>query len=296
MSVAHETLPLSIGELQRTREPLERATALPQAAFTDPRVLDWELEHVFMGGWICVGHVDQVRERGDYLMVELGGESVFVVGRRRRRPARVPEHLPPPRRAPRPGARGPLRAPAVPVPRLVLRLRRLAAQRAATPTRLEDFDPQLLRRCTRCALAVVEGLVLLDLSGEAPAPHEHVGDLAPALARYRLGGAAPRAADRLRRRRQLEGDRRELQRVPALPGRASRAQPPQPLPLGRDARGRGRVVRRLDDARARASRRWRRDGRPRAPADRRASPRTTSARSSTSCSSPTRWSRCTPTT
>ena len=79
MSVANETLPLSIRELQRTREPLERATALPQAAFTDPRVLDWELEHVFMGGWIGIGHVDQVRERGDYLMVELGRESVFVV-------------------------------------------------------------------------------------------------------------------------------------------------------------------------------------------------------------------------
>ena len=36
MSVDHETLPLSIRDLQRTREPLERATALPQAAFTDP--------------------------------------------------------------------------------------------------------------------------------------------------------------------------------------------------------------------------------------------------------------------
>ena len=79
MSVDHETLPLSIRELQRTREPLERATALPQAAFTDPRVLDWEVEHVFMGGWIGVGHADQVRERGDYLMVEIGRESVFVV-------------------------------------------------------------------------------------------------------------------------------------------------------------------------------------------------------------------------
>ena len=41
-------------ELQRTREPLERATALPQAAFIDPRVLDWELEHVFMSGWLGV--------------------------------------------------------------------------------------------------------------------------------------------------------------------------------------------------------------------------------------------------
>ena len=42
-------------------------------------MLDWELEHVFMGGWIGVAHADQVRERGDYVMVELGRESIFVV-------------------------------------------------------------------------------------------------------------------------------------------------------------------------------------------------------------------------
>src|SRR5262249_35458152 len=69
MPVSEPTLPLSIRELQRTREPLERATALPGAAFTDPRVLQWELENIFMAGWITVGHVDQVRERGDYLMI-----------------------------------------------------------------------------------------------------------------------------------------------------------------------------------------------------------------------------------
>ncbi len=40
---------------------------------------------------------------------------------------------------------------------------------------------------SRSALAVVDGLVLLDLSGEAPPPAEHIGDLAPLLARYRTG-------------------------------------------------------------------------------------------------------------
>ena len=79
MAVGDATLPLSIRDLERTREPLERATMLPGAAFTDPQVLEWELESVFRGGWICVGHVDQVRERGDFLMAEIGRESAFVV-------------------------------------------------------------------------------------------------------------------------------------------------------------------------------------------------------------------------
>ena len=99
---------------------------------------------------------------------------------------------------------------------------------------IEGFDPQCYGlRAVR--VAVVEGIVMIDLSGTAPAPDEHVGDMAPMLARYRLGGL--RRAQRIvyERRRQLEGDRRELQRVPALPGRPSRAQPAQPLPLGRDA-------------------------------------------------------------
>ena len=147
MAVAHETLPLSIRELQRTREPLERATALPRAAFTDPRVLEWELDHLFRGGWICAGHVDQVRERGDYLMVEIGGESVIVVADDdglpraflntcRHRGARLVQD------------RGPRRARAVPLPRVDLRLRRLAAQRAVH-RRARGLRPALLRPARR---------------------------------------------------------------------------------------------------------------------------------------------------
>ena len=72
-------LPLSAAEIERTRVPLERATQLPGAAFTDPDVLEWERANLFRGGWVCVGHVDQVRERGQYLMLDVAGESVMVI-------------------------------------------------------------------------------------------------------------------------------------------------------------------------------------------------------------------------
>ena len=186
MSVANETLPLSIRELQRTREPLERATALPQAAFTDPRVLDWELEHVFMGGWIGVGHADQVRERGDFLMVELGRESVFVVADDdgvphaflntcRHRGARIVQD--PEGRLPR-----------VQCPYHAWSYGFDGSLRNAPHTdEIEGFDPRCYGlRAVR--VAVVEGIVMIDLSGTAPAPDEHVGEMAAALARYRLGG------------------------------------------------------------------------------------------------------------
>ena len=47
--------------------PLEQATQLPGAAFTDPAVLEWEHANFFRRGWICAGHVEQVSERGQYL-------------------------------------------------------------------------------------------------------------------------------------------------------------------------------------------------------------------------------------
>jgi glycine betaine catabolism A len=184
MSVAHEMLPLSIGEVRRTREPLERATALPQAAFTDPRVLDWEVEHLFMEGWLGVAHVGQVRERGDFVMVELGRESVFVVADDegephaflntcRHRGARIME---------RPEGR----VARVQCPYHAWAYGFDGALRSAPHTEeIEDFDPGCHGlRPVRCA--VVEGLVMIDLSGTAPPAGEHVGVLAASLARYRL--------------------------------------------------------------------------------------------------------------
>jgi Rieske 2Fe-2S family protein len=184
MPVSEPTLPLSIHELQRTREPLERATALPGAAFTDPRVLQWELENLFMGGWITVAHAGQLRERGDYVMVEIGRESVFVVADDEAEPhafLNTCRHR---------GARI-MQDPEGRVPRIQCPYHAWSyafdgALRSAPHTEtIEDFDP----RCyglKAVRTAVVEGLVMIDLSGSAPSPDEHVGELASHLARYRL--------------------------------------------------------------------------------------------------------------
>src|ERR1700742_1174712 len=79
MTVTNPVLPLYAAEIERTCQPLERATQLPGAAFTDPAVLDWERANFFQGGWTCAGHTEQVSERGRYVQVDVGGESVLVV-------------------------------------------------------------------------------------------------------------------------------------------------------------------------------------------------------------------------
>jgi Rieske 2Fe-2S family protein len=184
MPVTDPALPLFAADVERTRLPLEEATQLPGAAFTEPDVFEWERANLFRRGWICAGHVDQVRERGAYLTLAAGGESVIVVGDDdglpraflntcRHRGARLlvaPEgttrRLQCPYHAWSYGFDGTLK-------------------NAPFTDGLAGFD----RACFGLhpvRLAVVEGLVLLDLSGEAPPPQAHVGDLAASLAAYRL--------------------------------------------------------------------------------------------------------------
>jgi Rieske 2Fe-2S family protein len=178
-------LPLSSAELLRTRAPLERATQLPGPAFTSPQVAEWELAELFRGGWIVVGHVDQLRERGDFLRVDAGGESVLVVADDdglpraflntcRHRGARLVE-----------APEGRLER--ITCPYHAWGYRFDGSLRSAPFTdELEDFDPGCFG-LHAVRLAVVEGLVLIDLSGRAGSPDEHVGDLREHLARYRLG-------------------------------------------------------------------------------------------------------------
>jgi len=178
-------LPLSANEVVRTCEPLERATMLPGAAFTDPAVLEWELATIFRGGWVCAGHVEQVDERGKFLRRTIGGEDVLVVADDDGIPRAFHNTC---------RHRG---AQLVSEPEG--RLRRLQCpyhawsygfdgrlKNAPFTERIEDFEPACFG-LHPVRLAVVEGLVLLDLSGTAPPPHEHVGELAPLMARYRLG-------------------------------------------------------------------------------------------------------------
>ena len=182
MTVTNPDLPLSAADVERTCLPLEQATMLPGAAYTDYAVFEWERANFFRQGWICAGHIEQVASRGQFLTLEAGGENVLVVGDDdglpraflntcRHRGARLvfmPEgkvrRLQCPYHAWTYGLDGSLRS-------------------APFTDGLEDFEPSCFG-LHAVRLAVVEGLILLDLSGEAPSPHEHVGDLATHLAKY----------------------------------------------------------------------------------------------------------------
>jgi len=178
-------LELDPREVEATLEPLERATMLPPRAFTDPAVLNWELETIFRG-WVCVGHASLVAEPGNYLMREIGTDSVVVMGAEDGRPraflnvcrhrgSRLIEHFEGSvrRRVQCPyhgwsyGFDGELKA-------------------APHMDGVEDFDPSCWGLIP-VRVATVGGLVVVDLSGDAPDVDSHLGELAGYLERYRVG-------------------------------------------------------------------------------------------------------------
>jgi glycine betaine catabolism A len=188
-------LQLDPGQVQRTLEPLERASMLPPSAFTDESVLDWELASVFGREWVCAAHVAAVAEPGAWVMRELGDQSFFVIGRKDGRPrafhnvcrhrgARIFEQ-----------AEGRARA------RITCPYHawsygfdgELLGARATEG--LEDFDPGCYG-LVPLRTEVVGGLVLVDLGGAAEPSAAVVGELAGWLERYRTA-ALVRAGERL---------------------------------------------------------------------------------------------------
>ena len=169
-------LPLDRSDIAKTLQPLERASMLPPGAFTDREVFEWEVENLFADGWICLGHISQVNEKGKYLMREIGNDSVVVIGGEdgepraflnvcRHRGARIVEE-----------SEGQVNK----------RLRcpyhawsyGLDGKLVAAPhmDEIEDFDFSCFGLIP-VHLAVSGGLVLIDLEGNAPEPDDHVGDL-----------------------------------------------------------------------------------------------------------------------
>ncbi|UJA21345.1 aromatic ring-hydroxylating dioxygenase subunit alpha [Thermoleophilia bacterium SCSIO 60948] len=169
--------------VESTRQPVERATMLPPAAFADPSVFAWELDEIF-SGWVCAGHVSQVSSPGAYVVREVGPDSVIVIcgsdGRPRaflnacrHRGARLLED-----------AEGTVRK----------RIRcpyhswsyDLEGELRAAPhmDEVENFEFNCWGLIP-VRSTVVGGLVMFDLSGEAPPIEDHIGGLEPLLARYR---------------------------------------------------------------------------------------------------------------
>ncbi|MEM7412071.1 MAG: aromatic ring-hydroxylating dioxygenase subunit alpha [Myxococcota bacterium] len=74
-----EPLPLSPESLEAAARPLEKAGTLPAEAYTSPAVYALERRHLFEGGWLCAGRVDQVPERGDFAPLDLLGDRLMLV-------------------------------------------------------------------------------------------------------------------------------------------------------------------------------------------------------------------------
>ena len=183
-------LALDRAELDATLRPLERASMLPPPSFTDPSVLAWELENLFCDGWICAGHVSAVAEPGDYLMRDLGRESLFVIRGTdgevrafhnvcRHRAARIFSE-------PRGHVRGRIRCP--------YHAWSYGFDGSLQGTRhtegLEDFDPSCFG-LVPIAVEVIGGLVMVSLADDPGPVAGHVGELAGWLERYSLDRLAP---------------------------------------------------------------------------------------------------------
>jgi phenylpropionate dioxygenase-like ring-hydroxylating dioxygenase large terminal subunit len=66
-------------EMKKVLDSWQPGHALPRAAYHDPEIYEAELRRIFLKSWHYVGHVSQVREKGDYFLFEMADESVIIV-------------------------------------------------------------------------------------------------------------------------------------------------------------------------------------------------------------------------
>jgi phenylpropionate dioxygenase-like ring-hydroxylating dioxygenase large terminal subunit len=67
------------GVLAGVGQSLENAETLPREAYTSQAFFDLEAEKIFRKDWLCVGHVTQIPNVGDYFSVDILGELLVVV-------------------------------------------------------------------------------------------------------------------------------------------------------------------------------------------------------------------------
>src|SRR5271154_4285064 len=58
---------------------VEDAQTLPPRAYMSQAFFDLEVEKIFKKEWICVGHVAQIPNPGDYFTLEIFGEPMVIV-------------------------------------------------------------------------------------------------------------------------------------------------------------------------------------------------------------------------
>ena len=57
----------------------EGARTLSGAYYTSEELYRAETERIFYDRWLCIGRAEQIPNPGDYMLVELGAESIIVL-------------------------------------------------------------------------------------------------------------------------------------------------------------------------------------------------------------------------
>ncbi len=78
VGVGRPLAPLPLAELEMTLAPFGHSRMLPRGAYVDQAVLDWERNHLFDGGWVCAGRVEEIPEPSTQKAVALGATSVLL--------------------------------------------------------------------------------------------------------------------------------------------------------------------------------------------------------------------------
>src|SRR5260221_14400420 len=68
--------PLDVQDLIRRHSP---GCALEREFYTDPRIFESDMDRMLLRHWFCAVHVASVPRPGDFVLVDLGAESVIVV-------------------------------------------------------------------------------------------------------------------------------------------------------------------------------------------------------------------------
>jgi Rieske 2Fe-2S family protein len=177
--------PISASEVAATRQATYRANVLPPRVFHDRSIFDYEMDNWYAGGWVSVGREENALAPGQYFLASVAGENMIVVRGNdgvlrafynvcRHRGAVIVEE-----------ACGTAPRFQCPYHAWIYDLDGKLRQPRHTEL-LEGFDPGewglIEARC-----GVWQGIVYLDLSGDAPALETFLGDVVPNFARFDLG-------------------------------------------------------------------------------------------------------------
>src|SRR5260370_30381496 len=71
--------PVESADLAARIHSCQPGHALARDFYTDPAVFERDMERMWLRHWLCAGHVSSIPRTGDYLVVDLGPESVIIV-------------------------------------------------------------------------------------------------------------------------------------------------------------------------------------------------------------------------